>query len=37
MLKYADPSKPFILTTDTSDIVISGVLSQLDENNKERE
>ena len=36
MLKYADPSKPFILTTDASDFAISGALSQINENNEEQ-
>ena len=35
ILKFADPSRPFILTTDASDFAIAAVLSQIDEQGDE--
>ena len=35
VLGYPNPTKPFILTCDASDIAVGYVLGQLDENNKE--
>ena len=36
ILTYADPKRPYILTTDASDFAISAVLSQMDDNNTEK-
>ena len=36
ILKYADPERPFILTTDASDYAIAAVLSQLNDENEEQ-
>ena len=36
ILKYVDPQRPFILTTDASNYAIAAVLSQVDDRNEEQ-